>query len=1032
MNGSRSVSTEPEGGGELPEAGMIPTGRAPRHPDEAGLYEASRALGSALELSAVLRLACRLAASTLRASAASLHLVDEETGELRASAGCPVEGAEIGPVDARLAEAIRTAGAPCLVADLGQAAEFASAAPPAATSALGVPLFRKGGVIGTLCAYWRLSGEPPASARGVFGEDDLQLLVTLGALVATAIENARLFAAAEQQAKELSLLREIGQAIISRLDLPTVLEAVVSGAARLIESEHTQIFLWDETSQSLRYGAALGPAAERVRNLRYELGKGVNGMVARTRQPMILDDYRASPYALPDFADVVATATTPVLFGDRLLGVLHAYSTQPGKRFRPGDLRLLQLLATQAAIAIENARLFAAEQERRWQMETIRRVTEEITRELDHPTLLSLITRRVVELVWATSGTVWLWEEAEQSLVAHAWHGLGDWMRGRRLRLGEGVAGAAAERRAGVIANDYPTSPYAVRDVLDHSAIVAVLAEPLLYRDRLLGVITVDVCDPGRMFSEGDRRTLGLFANQAAIAIENARLFRESQRLAQENVLRLRRISILHEIGMAIQGTMHLDALLQIILTGTTFGEGLGFNRALLLLLNPARNRLEGRMGVGPASGEEAARVWSALVSEARSLREVISERAARQAEEAESDFDRLARSLTVPLRPDAGILALTALEARPFHITDARHDPRVRPEYEGRLGVGEFATVPLVAKGKVVGVMAVDNMFSGKAIAAQDLEFLSVFASQAGLAVESAQVYTRLEEASREIQRSHHQLLHQERLATLGEMAAHVVHEIRNPLVSIGGFARRLAQRLAGREPEGQYAQIIAREVDRLERIVHDVQALSRDVRLSLAEVDLHELVQDCLVLFAERIATLGIRLRMDLTGRPPILLLDMVRMKQAILNLLTNALEAMPNGGTLTVLTRIFRKEEHGRLVEASTRPVGDDEGSAEADNSTDRPLDESANALAQDEWVELSMGDTGGGIPQEILGEIFEPFFTTKSAGTGLGLTLVRRIVRAHGGRIEVDNSPGKAVTFRLFLPAGGIPSEGAASA
>jgi two-component system sensor histidine kinase HydH len=691
----------------------------------------------------------------------------------------------------------------------------------------------------------------------------------------------------------------------------------------------------------------------------------------------------------------------------------------------------LQLLATQAAIAIENARLFTAEQERGWQMETIRRVTEEITRELDLPTLLSLITRRVAELVWAGSGTVWLWEEAEQALVASAWHGLGEWMQSRRLRLGEGVAGAAAERRAGVIVNDYPTSPYAVRDVLDHSTIVAVLAEPLLYRERLLGVITVDVYDPGRRFSESDRRTLALLANQAATAIENARLFRESQRLAQENVLRLRRISILHEIGMAVQGTMHLDALLQIILTGTTFGEGLGFNRALLLLLNPARNRLEGRMGVGPASGEEAARVWNALALEPRSLREVISERAARRAEEAESDFDRMARSLTIPLRPDAGILALTALEARPFHITDARHDPRVRPEYGGRFQADEFATVPLVAKGKVVGVMAVDNMFSGKAITAQDLEFLSIFASQAGLAVESAQVYTRLEEASREIQRSHHQLLHQERLATLGEMAAHVVHEIRNPLVSIGGFARRLAQRLAGREPEGQYAQIIAREVDRLERIVHDVRVLSREVRLSLAEVDLHELVQDCLVLFAERIATQGIRLRMDLTGRPPVLLLDMVRMKQAILNLLTNALEAMPNGGTLSVVTRILR-EENGQLVDSSIGQTGMTVEGGGSRNSASRSVEESTNRPGPNEWVEVSMGDTGGGISPEILGAIFEPFFTTKSAGTGLGLTLVRRIVHAHGGRIAVDNSPGTAVTFQLFLPAGGIPSEGAASA
>jgi signal transduction histidine kinase len=751
------------------------------------------------------------------------------------------------------------------------------------------------------------------------------------------------------------------------------------------------------------------------------MGRGVNAAVALTRQPMLLNDYQASPYALPDFPDVVATITTPVLFGDRLLGVLHSHTTNPAKRFTPADLRLLQMLAIQAAIAIENARLFARAHDRRRQMEAIRAVTEEITQELDLSTLLRLITQRAVELLRAGSGTVWLWDETEQVLTPGAWHGRGEWMRGRRLKRGEGVAGTVAERRTGILVNDYPASPHAHPLVVNQTDTTAMLAEPLLYRGRLLGVIAADNQGTGRTFTEKDRQTLGLFANQVAIAIENARLFHESQRLAQENVLRLRTISILNEIGMAMQGTMNLDALLQVILTGATFGEGLGFNRAILLLVDEARSLLEGRMGVGPSSGEEAAQIWGALTSETRTLREVIAERAKQLGRGADTPFDRLARSLVIPLRADAGTLALTALEGRPSRITNARHDSRVNPQWEGKLDVDEFACVPLVAKGKVVGVIAVDNKFNRRPITDQDLEFLSVFAAQAGLAVGSAQVYKRLEDASREIQRSQHRLLQQERLAALGEMAAHVVHEIRNPLVSIGGFARRLAQRLKGREPEGQYAQIIAREVDRLERIVRDVGGLSRQVNLSLVETDVHELLQECLVLFSERITHQRVQVRLKLADRPPVLPLDPVQVKQAVLNLLTNALEAMPEGGILTINTHVVA--EH--LGAPGEQSKGHSRAEAGAADSHEPPLRTTLGPTDQprtDGWVVISVGDTGGGIPQEILDEVFNPFFTTKDAGTGLGLTLVRRVARAHGGRVEVDNRPGEEVIFRLCLPAG----------
>jgi GAF domain-containing protein len=988
------------------------------------LYQAFLSISATLDLAKVAELIVHTASTALKAQTAILRLADGEGRGLRMVSRFDVGGgAPCASADEPLAEAVRREAAPILIQDLRQDARFAEHAGSEPAPAMCSPLLRQGMVIGTLGLYGGASDVPGDPAT--FADEDLQLLVTLSTQAAVAIENARLLQAAEQRAMELAALREIGQAITSRLELSAVLEAVVAGAMRLLDSQHTQIILWDEESQRLRLGAALGSEAERVRSQTLELGRGINGTVAMTRQPMILDDYQASPYALPEFPDIVATITTPMLFGDRLLGVLHSHTTQPGKRFTQGDLRLLQMLANQAAIAIENARLFEEGRMRSARLNALSELSRTVTSSLDLQHVFDYIVRAAVDLLALALARVYVWQEATGLLHLRASAGAADLLPYPResFQPGEGVVGTVFRSLEVTTLTDAGNDPrYAEREWAREVGVKSLAAIPLLLGDRAVGVLSVSRRTE-RPFTADEIGLLASFAQHAAIAIENARLFHETERLAQDNLLRLRQISILNEIGVAMQGTMHLDELLQVILTGVTFGGGLGFNRAILLLVDESRNVLEGRMGVGPSTGEEAARVWSALASPSRSLRELIAERAAHLREGTDTALDGVARSLVIPLRPEAGVLALTALEARPLRVADARNDPRVRREWEGQLDVVEFACVPLVAKGKVVGVIAVDNKFNGKPITDEDLEFLSVFATQAGLAVESARVYTHLEEASREIQRSHHELLHRERLAALGEMAAHVVHEIRNPLVSIGGFARRLARRLLDREPEGQYAQIIAREVDRLERIVRDVQGMSREVRVARVDTNLHGLLQDCLVLFAERIAQQRVHLRLDLDERPPVLPLDAVQVKQAMVNLLANALEAMPDGGSLAVRAR--RVKGDGRqLVDPSMSQAGGEQTAGPAGELPNRRVDESTSRPPTEEWVELSVGDTGGGIPKEILDEIFNPFFTTKEAGTGLGLTLVRRIVRAHGGRVEVDNQPGIGVIFRIWLPMASI--------
>jgi PAS domain S-box-containing protein len=197
--------------------------------------------------------------------------------------------------------------------------------------------------------------------------------------------------------------------------------------------------------------------------------------------------------------------------------------------------------------------------ERTRQLEAVRAISVEITRELDLGRLLALIVQRAVELVGGDAGAVMLWDDRTQSLVPRAWHGCGEWMADIRLRPGEDLAGAVAAQRRGMLANDYAASAYASPTVLEHASVVAALAEPLVYQDRLPGVVVLYHVEPGRTFTGQHQELLALLAAQAAIAIENARLFtearqsyRELQR-AQEQLVQTEKLRALGQMsaGMA-------------------------------------------------------------------------------------------------------------------------------------------------------------------------------------------------------------------------------------------------------------------------------------------------------------------------------------------------------------------------------------------------------------------------------------------------------------------------------------------------
>jgi len=220
--------------------------------------------------------------------------------------------------------------------------------------------------------------------------------------------------------------------------------------------------------------------------------------------------------------------------------------------------------------------------------------------------------------------------------------------------------------------------------------------------------------------------------------------------------------------------------------------------------------------------------------------------------------------------------------------------------------------------------------------------------------------------------------LLQADRLATMGRMAAMLAHEIRTPLTSIGGFARRLVRNTPPDDPRREELEIIVAEVARLERLIDEVLGFARISRTCLEPLDLNAEISALLQTLEEEIRQRGVTLGLALgTGLSP-LRADASQLRQALTNLIVNALEAMPGGGRLSV----------------STKQDGD--------------------------FVEIAVSDTGIGIPPGNHERLFAPFFTTKISGTGLGLAVVSEVVENHRGSIGLESGVGSGATFRVRLP------------
>jgi signal transduction histidine kinase len=287
---------------------------------------------------------------------------------------------------------------------------------------------------------------------------------------------------------------------------------------------------------------------------------------------------------------------------------------------------------------------------------------------------------------------------------------------------------------------------------------------------------------------------------------------------------------------------------------------------------------------------------------------------------------------------------------------------------------------VPMLALNRLTGMMLLSSTQKDWGMSEEDLNLLMMLLTQASIAFESAYLSQFQRDRMRRLYRA-------ERLATVGQLAASVAHEIRNPMTAIRSTIQYLLREFDDRNPKRDLAQGVIAEVDRIDRIVDGLLSLTRRAEFTPSKISLAQLIGQTLLLIRTQAQEQLIEILCDEPPQEAYVMADAAQLKQLALNLVMNAMQAMPNGGRLQIDLNV-RSQDLGLPGEK--------------------------------DWAVISISDTGCGIPPETLDRVFDPFFTTKPRGTGLGLSTCYAVVKQHNGDIEISSQENKGTTVNVRLP------------
>jgi len=499
-------------------------------------------------------------------------------------------------------------------------------------------------------------------------------------------------------------------------------------------------------------------------------------------------------------------------------------------------------------------------------------------------------------------------------LVLHATVGLNPEAIGKlKLNIGEGIIGYTSQVGEPVSVFRSDTHPqYVYCPETGERGDYSMLAVPLKRNRKSFGVLCVQTYQ-GRTYTPDEINFLSTIASQISGAIRNAQLYNDQNKTLKE-------ITKLYDTALALSRTLELSKILKEIVKSSA--EILGVPFSLLLMTEES----------GGASRQYRHGFNNDVVPS-----------------EADDIFNRLFTRVVISKRTEA-VNELSLNITDPFRVTQK---------------IRTIICVPIMINNQVIGGVGVFSQEDEDIQIGKEAErLLTILANQAAASIQNARLFETVRTNEMQLMDMRDQLLRVERLVAVGEMSARVAHEIRNPLMSIGGFARKVYEKMADGDEGKEFLRIVVNEVNRLENILHEILDFTSPSLPNMKENDLHEILEDTLVMIEDSCQKKNIRLIKKYEAKKSLIYVDADQIKQAFLNLFQNSIDAMEKrGGDLKVHT-YQAPQERGKKNK-----------------------------------VIVTIRDTGCGIPEKDQTHIYDPFYSSKPKGSGLGLAITHKILTSH---------------------------------
>ncbi len=555
---------------------------------------------------------------------------------------------------------------------------------------------------------------------------------------------------------------------------------------------------------------------------------------------------------------------------------------------------------------------------------------------LDSQEALERIIREAVRIMRASSGSVVLLNPHTGFLEIQAANGLPANAKSLRLRVGEGITGWVARTGKAARVGRVDEDP---RYIMIRKNVESELAVPLVVEGEIRGVLNVD-SERENAFSADDQSLLEELALQAAKVIHNTWLYEQLR-------LKARLFETLASVGQTISSTLNLNDALTVITREAC--QLMETKMCSLHMLDESGNWLELRASFG------AGKLY----------------------------VDR------PPLSLQESLIGIVVRRKKALQVENVQTSSRYQNvETARREGLVSLLSVPLLFGNQAIGALNVyteePHNFSN-----EEIKILSALAELSAIAIEKARLYERIVDVEEQLRQT-------EKLSALGLLAAEVAHEIRNPLTVLKMLYHSLDLRFEATDPRATDVRIMGEKMDHMNKIVEQVLDFARNTEPALTEVNVNQLIDDLGLLTRHKLKNQNIEWVRKLDPELPVVMADPTQLEQAFLNLTLNAVEAMGDGGRLTIVSRTIY------LPRKSPIPT----------------------------HVVIDFKDTGSGMTIEQRKRAFTSLLnTTKGKGTGLGLMIVRRVAETHRGTVRIKSSVGKGTTMSIFLPLqemSGVPT------